>query len=107
MTRKESFVKNAKRTHGHRSAMRNSAWCDLNKKCTVLKVHDTCHNPNCICQKQLTVTPKQFQPESNGFKNTMKKILRRSQTAGKKIFETDDKYSGTSDRDGCWSKKQK
>ena len=36
MTRGEDFVKNAKCTHGHRSAMSNSAWCDLNKNCTVL-----------------------------------------------------------------------
>ena len=76
MTRGESFVKNAKCTHGHRSAMSNSAWCDLNKNCTVLKLHDMCHNPKCRCQKQITFTPKQFQLEGPGFKNTIKKFLR-------------------------------
>ena len=76
MTRRESFIKFAKCTHGHRSAMSNSAWCDLNKNCTVLKLHDMCHNPKCICQKQITFSPKQFQLEGVGFKNTMKKYLK-------------------------------
>ena len=76
MTRGESFVKKAKCTHGHRSAMSNSAWCDLNEKCTVLKLHDMCHNPKCKCQKQITFSPSQFQLEGNGLKNTMKKYSR-------------------------------
>ena len=49
MTRGQDFIKNAKCAHGHRSAMSNSAWCDLNKNCTVLKLHDRCHNPKCKC----------------------------------------------------------
>ena len=60
MTRGENFIKNAKCKPGHRSAMNNSAWCDLNKKCTVLKLHDICQNPECNCQKPFTFTPKQF-----------------------------------------------
>ena len=55
--------------------MSNIAWCDLNKNCTVLKMHDMCHNPKCKCQKQMTFTPKQFHLEGNGFKNTMKNIF--------------------------------
>ena len=31
MTGGQNFIKNAKCTHGHRSAKSNSAWCDLNK----------------------------------------------------------------------------
>ena len=31
MTRGQDFIKSAKCTHGHRSAMSNSAWCDLKK----------------------------------------------------------------------------
>ena len=31
MTRGQDFIKSANCTHGHRSAMSNSAWCDLNK----------------------------------------------------------------------------
>ena len=51
MTRAGDFFKNAKCSHGHRSAKSNSAWCDLNKICTVLNLHDMCHNPKCKCQK--------------------------------------------------------
>ena len=42
MTRGEDYIKNAKCAHGHRSAMSNLAWCDLNKNFTVLKLHDMC-----------------------------------------------------------------
>ena len=66
--------------------MSNSAWCDLNKNCTVLKLHDMCHNPKCICQKQITFSRNQFQLEGGGFKNTMKKIFKGSQTAWKNII---------------------
>ena len=87
MTRGQDFVRNAKCLHGHRSAMSNSAWCDLNKNCTVLKLHDMCHNPKCKCQKQITFSPNQFQLEGAGFKNTMKKIFRGSQTAWNKFLK--------------------
>ena len=52
--------------------MSNSAWFDLNRICTVLKLHDMCHNRKCNCQKQFTFGPKQFQLEGAGFKKTMK-----------------------------------
>ena len=76
MTRGEKFIKNAKCTHAHRSAMSNSAWFDLNIDCTVLKLHDLCHNPKCNSQNQITSSPRQFQLEGNVFKNTRKKHLR-------------------------------
>ena len=47
-----------------------------------------CHNPKCKCQKQITFTPKQFQSEGNGFKNTMKKIFKGSQTAWNKFLNS-------------------
>ena len=75
-------MKNAKCKHGHRSAMSNSAWCDLNKNCTVLKLHDKCHNPKCNCQKQISFTSEQFQLEGNGFKNTMKNYLKGPKKCG-------------------------
>ena len=87
MTRGLDFIKNAKCTQGHRSAMSNSAWCDLNKNCTVLKLYDMCHNPKCKCQKQIIFGPNQFQLEGAGFKNTMKKIFKGSQTAWIKILK--------------------
>ena len=75
MTGAEHFITNAKSSHGHRSAMSNSAWCDLNKICTVLKLHDVCHNPECKCQKQITFTPKQFQLEGGSIKSKLQKFL--------------------------------
>ena len=68
MTRGGDFIRNANCKHRHRSAMSSSAWCDLNKICTVLKLHDMCHNPKCKCQKQITFSPKQFQLDGAGFK---------------------------------------
>ena len=67
--------------------MSNSAWCCLNKNCTVLKLHNMCHNPKCKCQKQITFSPNQFQLEGAGFKNTMKKIFKGSQTAWNKFLK--------------------
>ena len=87
MTRGQDFIKNAKCTHGHRSTMSNSAWCDLNKICTVLKFHDMCHNPKCKRQKQITFSPNHSQLEGAGFKNTMKKIFKGSQTAWNKLLK--------------------
>ena len=87
MTRAESFIKNAKCSHGHRSAMSNSAWCDLNKNCTVLKLHDMCHNPKCKCQKQITFSPNQFQLEGRSIKNKLKSIFRGAKTAWDKFIK--------------------
>ena len=81
MTRAENFMKNAKCTHGHRSAMSNSTWFDLNKNCTVLKLHDMCHIPKCNCQKQIPFTPKQFQLEGGSIKSKPKSIFKGMQTA--------------------------
>ena len=64
-----------------------SAWCDLNKICTVLNLHDMCHNPKCKCQKQITFTSNQFKLEGAGFKNTMKKIFKGSQIAWSKFLK--------------------
>ena len=86
MTKGEDFVRNAKCKHAHRLAMSKSAWCDLNKNCVVLKLHDMCHIAIYNYQKQITFTPKQFQQESNGFQNNMKKIFKGSQTAWNKFL---------------------
>ena len=87
MTRGEDFIKNAKCTHGHRSAMSKSAWCDLNKNCTVLKLHDMCHNPKCKCQKQTTFSPNQFQLAGGSIKNKLKSIFRGTKTAWEKFIK--------------------
>ena len=93
MTRGQDFVKNAKFTHEHRSAMSNLARCDLNKNCTLLKLHDMCHNPKCKCQKQINFSPNQFQLEGAGFRYNMKKIFKGSQTAWKKVLKFENSYS--------------
>ena len=67
--------------------MSNSAWCELNKNCTVLKLHDFCHNPKCKCQKQITFSPNQFQLEGIGFTNKMKKIFKGSETDWNKFLK--------------------
>ena len=83
----EDFIKRGRCTHGHRSAMTTSAWCDLNKNCTVLKLHDMCHNPICICQKQITFTPQQFLPEGGSIKSKLQKILRGTQSTWNKVLK--------------------
>ena len=87
MTRAENFIKNGKCTDGHRSAMSNSAWCDLNKNCSVLKLHDFCHNPKCKCQKMITFTPNQFQLEGGSIKIKLQKIFKGTQTAWNKFLK--------------------
>ena len=87
MTRAEDFIKNAKCSHGLRSPMTNSAWCDLNKNCTVLKLHGMCHNPKRKCQKQITFTPKQFQLEGGSIKSKLQKIFKGTQTAWNKFIK--------------------
>ena len=87
MTRGQDFIENAKCTHGHRSTMSNSAWCDLNKNCTVLKLHDFCHYSKCKCQKQNTFTPKQFQLEGGSNKSKLQKISKGTQTAWNKFIK--------------------
>ena len=57
------------------------------KICTVWKLHDMCHNPKCNCQKQINFSPRQFQLEGNGFKNTMIKTFKGSQTAWNKFLK--------------------
>ena len=81
MTKGEIFLENAKTKHGHRSAMSNSAWCNLNKNCAVLKTHDICHNPKCTCQKQDTFTPEQFQTEGESIRKKLQNFFKGTQTA--------------------------
>ena len=81
MTRGENFQKRGKCRNGHCSSLSRSAWSDLNKNGTILKLHDICPNQNCKCQKQITFSPKQFELEGSGFKSFMKKVFKGSKTA--------------------------
>ena len=49
MTEGTDFVKKGKCGHNHFSALSNGAWCDLNSKWDLLKLHDRC--PKCNSQK--------------------------------------------------------
>ena len=44
-------------------------------------INDKCSNPNCNCQKRITFPTKQFQLEGAGFKDTMKKTFKGTETA--------------------------
>ena len=86
MTRGEDFIKKRKFKNNHCSVMSNIAWCDL-KNDNIKRLHDFCPNPRSKCRNQITFTPKQFQLEGAGFKNTMKKIFRGCQTAWNEVLE--------------------
>ena len=53
MTRAENFMKRGNCKIIHCSSLSNFAWCDLNSKSDILKLHDNCPNPKCNCQKKL------------------------------------------------------
>ena len=40
-----------------------------------------CHNPKCICQKQITFTPKQFQLDGGPIRSKLQKNIQGTQTA--------------------------
>ena len=61
--------------------MSNIARCDLNNN-IILTLLDYRPNPRCNCQKQITFTPIQFQPEGAGFKNPVRKLFERTEKMG-------------------------
>ena len=61
--------------------MSSSAWCDLNSKCDILKLHDKCPNPKCNCQKIITFTPHQYMLEGGSIKSKLQKIFRGTKKA--------------------------
>ena len=56
--------------------MSNSAWCDLNSRGNILKLHDKCPNPKCNCQKMITFTPHQYMLECGSIKSNLQKIFK-------------------------------
>ena len=87
MTRGGEFIKRGKCKNKHCSSMSNSARCDLNKNCTLLKLHDLCHDSKYNCQKQITFTQKQFQPEGGSMKSKLKSIFKATQTSWNDILK--------------------
>ena len=67
--------------------MSNQAWCDLNSRGDTLNLHDFCHNPKCKCQNQITFTPRHFQVEGAGFKNTRKKFFDGTEEVWNNFFD--------------------
>ena len=43
--------------------MSNSAWCDLNRDVTILKLQDMCPSSKRKCEKPISITPDQYELE--------------------------------------------
>ena len=56
--------------------MSSSAWCGLNSKRIILKLHDKCPNLKCNCQKIINFTPHQNMLEGGSMKSKLQKIFR-------------------------------
>ena len=67
--------------------MSNSAWCDLNSKGNLLKLHDKCPNPKCNCQKIITFTPHQYMLEGGSIKSKLQNSFKGTQTAWNKFLK--------------------
>ena len=87
MSRYDKFQKRGKCIHGHCSGLSNSAWSDLNKDNSILKLHDMCANKNCNCQKQITFTPRQYMLEGGSVKSKFKKIFKGTEAAWNKFLK--------------------
>ena len=87
MTRAENFMKRGKCKINHCTSVTNSAWTDLNTKCKILKLHDTCPNLKCNCQKIITITPHQYMLEGGSIKTKLQKIFRRTKKAWDSFFK--------------------
>ena len=55
--------------------------------CTVLKLHDMCHNPKYECQKQFTFTPKHFQLDPGSIRSKLQKLFKLTQSAWNKFLK--------------------
>ena len=87
MTQGEDFIKRGRCENNHCSSTSNSAWCDLNGKGNILKVHDKRANPECNCQKIITFTPHQYMLEGGSIKSKLQKNFKGTQTAGKTFLK--------------------
>ena len=71
MTKREDFIKKSKCKNILCSSMSKSAWCDLNSKGNILKLHDKCSDPKYNCQKVITFTPDQYMPDGGSIKSKL------------------------------------
>ena len=79
MTKGEDFSKQGKCKNKHWSSLCKNAWCDLNNKGDILKLHDKC--ANCNCQKLITITSRQSMFEGGSKKSNLKLIFKGTKTA--------------------------
>ena len=63
LTRGQKFEEKGNSKHGHSLAMSSQAWSDINNDCTILRLHDTCHNPKYKDQKRFFLLRAKFQLE--------------------------------------------
>ena len=82
MTKGEDFNKRGECKNNQCSSMSNSAWCDVNSKGNILKLHDKCPNPKCICQKIIIFTPHQFMLEGGSIKSRLQKFFKGTKDLG-------------------------
>ena len=82
LTKGEDFIKKGKSKNEHCSPMSTAAWCDLNKKGNILKLHYKCPNPKRNCQKIITFTPHQFMLEGGSNKSKLQKISEEHKQLG-------------------------
>ena len=61
--------------------MSNSAWCDLNSKGIIIKLHDKCPNSKCNCQKIITFTPHQYMLEGGSTRSKLQKRFKGTKKA--------------------------
>ena len=64
--------------------MSNSAWCDINIKGDILKLHAKC--PKCDCEKIITFTPLQYMLEGGSIKSRVQKTFKGTQSAWHKFL---------------------
>ena len=71
MTEEEDFIERGKFKNNDCPSMSSSAWCDLNSKGNILKLHDKCSKCNFL--KIITFTPHQYMLESGSIKSKLQK----------------------------------
>ena len=78
MTKGEDFNKRGNCKNNHCSSMSNSAWCDLNSKGNIVKLHDKCANLKCNSQKIITFSPHQYMLEGGSIKSKLQKKFQKT-----------------------------
>ena len=75
------MFKKGKCKKNHCSSLSNSAWCDLNSKDDIFKLHDKCPDPEYNCQNIITFTSHQLMLEGGSIKSKLQKVFRGTKKA--------------------------